>query len=135
MSESLPGHPATLARREIGATVAIVVMWAAIQSLFIKVGVVSPLDGHLADSDAYLQLLNVSHLMHGGAWYDGLLARSNWPFGEPPTWSHALDIILLAMAGILRPFMDFERALFWSGVAVSPLRVRPVGRRLPGGIL
>ncbi len=100
---------------------AIVALWAVVEGVFVWVGVVPILKGDLIDADAYLQLLNVSHLAEGGSWYDGVLPRSNWPYGEVATWSHALDIVLLAGAALLRPFMNLHDALFWFGVAVSPL--------------
>jgi hypothetical protein len=100
---------------------AVIALWVILESGFIFVGISPILKGDLADSDAYLQLVRVSHLLETGDWYDSILPRSNWPYGEVTTWTRSLDIVLLGGAFLLRPFMNFHDALFWFGVALSPL--------------
>ncbi len=100
---------------------AVLLLWGVVQAGFVYAGISPILKGDLADSDAYLQLVKVSHLVETGDWYDSLLPRSNWPYGEVTTWTRSVDIVLVAGAALLRPFMSFHDALFWFGVALSPL--------------
>jgi hypothetical protein len=75
----------------------------------------------LSDSDCYMRLVRVSELYHTGKWYDPVIPRSNAPYGERSHWTRPLDVLLLAGAVPLSLFTDFETALFWWGVIISPL--------------
>src|SRR5205823_5353906 len=99
----------------------VILLWAIIEAGFVIAGTAPILRGELADSDAYLQLVKASRVVETGDWYDSVLPRSNWPYGETTTWTRSLDIVLLAGAALLRPLMNFHDALFWFGVAFSPL--------------
>src|SRR5437016_4983304 len=118
-----PALSAAAPRVQLNASrmLVVIVLWAIIEAGFVVAGTAPILKGELADSDAYLQLVKASRVVKTGDWYDSVLPRSNWPYGETTTWTRSLDIVLLTGAALLRPFMNFHDALFWFGVALSPL--------------
>ena len=79
------------------------------------------LKGGLFGPDAYMRLVRVRQLVDSGDWFQSVLSRSNTPFGEVQHWTRPFDLLLLAGAGVLQPFLDFEAALYWWGVALSPV--------------
>lgn len=76
--------------------------------------------GELADPDCYLRLLRVEDLHKGGNWYDPVVLRINPPHGQTSHWTRPFDILLLVGAVPIALFTDFESALFWWGVIISP---------------
>jgi hypothetical protein len=99
----------------------VLVLWAVIEVAYAWGGITPILNGDFPDSDGYARLLRVFHLVDTGDWYNSDLPRSNWPFGETMNWTRPLDIALLAGAVLLWPFVNFHDALFWFGIAISPL--------------
>jgi len=77
--------------------------------------------GELADTDCYLRLLRVEDLHKGGNWYDPVVLRINPPHGQTSHWTRPFDVLLLAGALPIALFTDFESALFWWGVIISPV--------------
>ena len=77
--------------------------------------------GELADPDCYLRLLRVENLHKGGNWYDPVFLRINPPHGQTSHWTRPFDVLLLAGALSIALFTDFETALFWWGVIISPV--------------
>ena len=75
----------------------------------------------LADSDSYLRLLRVENLHEVGNWYDPVFLRINPPYGQTSHWTRPFDVLLLAGAIPIALFTDFESALFWWGVIISPV--------------
>ncbi len=79
-------------------------------------------------ADTYMRMVRVQDwwqawLNTGGwdGWYDSVSVRSNWPHGEALHWTRPLDVLLLALATPFWPFVGFHKALFISGVIVSPV--------------
>jgi len=79
--------------------------------------------GELGDSDCYMHLIRASDLYHSGCWYDPVILRSNAPYGECLHWTRLFDILLLLGAVPIALFTDFESALFWWGVVISPILI------------
>ncbi len=52
----------------------------------------------LIDADGYMRVLRVQRLLETGRWLDGLMPRSNYPFGEVLHWTRPMDLLLLALA-------------------------------------
>ncbi len=77
--------------------------------------------GALRGPDAYMRLVRVEALWQGGGWYDTVSRRSNTPHGERLHWTRPLDALLIAGAAPLAPFLGQRQALYWWGVAISPL--------------
>lgn len=73
------------------------------------------------DADCYMRLVRVEQLFNTGDWYDAVIQRSNWPYGETLHWSRMLDLILILGAYLGTFFVDFNTSLFWWGMFVSPL--------------
>lgn len=71
--------------------------------------------------DSYLRLLRVSILWETGDWYDQFVSRINAPLGYEMHWTRPLDVLLFGGALPLTPALGFERALWISGVVLSPL--------------
>ena len=92
-----------------------------LQGLFVARGIVPVAEGGLYDPDAYMRLVRVGELAESGRWFDTTSMRSNAPYGEELHWTRPLDVLLLAGAAALAPFLGFPTALHWWGVALSPL--------------
>jgi len=75
----------------------------------------------LGDSDCYMRLVRVRELYNTGKWYDAVISRSNAPYGERLHWTRPFDVLLMAGAVPLSLFTDFETALFWWAVIISPV--------------
>jgi len=101
-----------------------VCFWFCISVLFLVLYIsgLAPIKrNELGDSDCYMRLIRVSELYHTGKWYDPVIQRSNAPYGESSHWTRPFDVLLLAGAVPLGLFTDFESALFWWGIVISPL--------------
>jgi len=72
-------------------------------------------------ADTYMRMVRVQDWWQSGHWYDSFSQRSNWPNGEALHWTRPLDIMIMALAAPFWPFLGFEKALFISGVIVSPV--------------
>jgi len=82
----------------------------------------SPLVGEwFVGPDAYMRMVRVWEWWQGGAWYETVSARSNWPDGEVLHWTRPLDVALLVLASPFWPFVGLHKALFIAGVIVSPV--------------
>lgn len=68
-------------------------------------------NGELWGADEYMRLVRVERLWATGAWYDGVILRSNAPYGEALHWTRPLDVLLIAGAAPLAPFLGFRQAL------------------------
>jgi len=77
--------------------------------------------GNYCDPDCYQRLNRVEELVRSGDWFNEKISKSDAPYGEVSHWGRPLDVILLAGATPLAPFLGMKQALFWSGVWVSPL--------------
>lgn len=77
--------------------------------------------GELLDTDCYMHLVRVRDLYCTGNWHDPVVIRANAPYGHRLHWSKPFDILLLIGAVPVSLFVDFETALFWWGVVVSPI--------------
>lgn len=75
----------------------------------------------LMDTDAFTRLVRVEQLALDHDWYNSVIPRSNAPFGETLHWTRPLDILLLLGAFALTPLFGFSQALYWWGVAISPI--------------
>lgn len=92
--------------------------------LGIEVGVeniIHVTDGRLYGGDSYLHLVRATGLHGTGNWFDGSIPRGNAPYGEVIHWTLPFDLLLLAGAWVLTPWLGFNSALFWFGALVSPL--------------
>ncbi len=99
--------------------VAITLAWALLHGLIAVVG--GSLDGDLLPADPYMRLVRATELLEGGGWFDSVIERSNAPFGDELHWTRPLDLLLIAIAAPLIPFVGSEDALFTAAVTVSPL--------------
>jgi len=98
--------------------------WTLVCTIFILFyvsGLAPTKKGELADPDCYMRLIRVKDLYDTGQWYNPVIPRSNAPHGERLHWTRPFDILLLLGAVPLTLFTDFESALFWWGVIISPV--------------
>ncbi|MFQ5764445.1 MAG: hypothetical protein ACE5GT_05910 [Rhodospirillales bacterium] len=77
--------------------------------------------GNLVDSDGYARLLRVRRLLESGAWFDSSLPRANWPDGGSLHWTRLFDVLLIGLGLPLVPALGQAKALYLSGVVISPL--------------
>ncbi len=93
-----------------------------VAQVFLAVRDDSPLPrGALSGTDGYMRLVRVEALYETGDWYDGVVHRSNAPYGESLHWTRPFDVVLLAGAAALAPLLGIKAALYWWGVLVSPV--------------
>lgn len=78
-------------------------------------------DKELVDTDNYMRLVRVEQLAETGQWYDSVIHRSNYPYGDELHWTRPLDVMLLAGAYLLTPFVGFHKGLLDWGIIISPL--------------
>ena len=74
----------------------------------------------LVDTDGYMRYLRVAELIETGDWFDGVSERSNYPFGESQHWTRVLDVYVVALTFVLRPFFGSD-ALYWAAFVNAPL--------------
>lgn len=98
-----------------------IVLWALTQVMAALVWYPDVLAGGQVDTDGYMRLVRVRELLAGGSWFDPVIARSNWPFGEIMHWTRPLDILIAALAFILKPVMSDAGALAAAGAVISAL--------------
>lgn len=77
--------------------------------------------GALQDPDGYMRLVRVEKLLADGAWQDHSMPRSNAPAGDELHWSRAMDVVLLAGAAPLAPWLGWRQALWVWGMGTSPV--------------
>ena len=99
----------------------VVGLWALLHAVLAATVSSSVFHGLLPGPDEYMHLVRVAELRDGGGWYDGVIARSNAPYGDTLHWTRPLDVLILAGATILSPFMNAHDALFAAGAALPPL--------------
>lgn len=78
-------------------------------------------DYPMQDPDCYMRLLRVEEWRRTGDWFSSIISSSNAPYGETLHWTRLFDVILLAGAKLLQPFLGFHKALEIFGIGVSPL--------------
>lgn len=72
-------------------------------------------------ADTYMRVLRVRDWWDGGIWYESFSLRSNWPQGETLHWTRPFDILLVILATPFAPFVGMHKALYYSGVLISPV--------------
>ncbi len=88
-------------------------------SLAQQMGVVAT--GGLQDTDAYMRLIRVQELWQSGDWYQHLTSSLGAPGKLSLHWTRPLDVLILLPAMLLHLFgMGMDRAIYWSGVIISP---------------
>ena len=65
--------------------------------------------------------MRIERLVATGDWWDGTLPLLDAPQGLAMHWTRPFDVIVLALALPLLPFMAMKGALFWAGALASPL--------------
>ena len=103
-----------------------VVAVAAFQSLLVwtgpgGVGVAMIQERVLLDTDAYMWLNRVTHMVESGGGFDHNYPRINPPEGHVQHWTRPLDGALLAGGVVLGTVVGFEDGLFAWGFVLSPL--------------
>ena len=77
--------------------------------------------GQLTDPDCYTWLTRVTQLHETRQWFDATLHRVDPPYGLEQHWTRPFDVLLLAGAWGLTPFVGFESGLYAWGSLVSPV--------------
>ncbi len=79
-------------------------------------------DGSLRDTDAFMRLIRVQELWVSGNWYQNVTSTLGAPEGLSLHWTRPLDVLILLPALLLHlGGMAMERAVYWSGAALSPV--------------
>lgn len=99
----------------------ITIVFLLIHSVGYYRGITNEKRGELTDTDTYMRLVRVEQLAATGDWYDSMVHRSNFPYGDDLHWTRPLDVILLAGAYAWAPFIGFKQGLLYWGIIISPL--------------
>ena len=110
------GPPLWVPSLLIGVCALALVQWGAF-----AVGAWGQLNGTFTGPDSYMRLTRVLECWGGQACTEGILERSNAPFGEALHWPWLWDWILIGLATPLRLFLDLETAVVVAGYAAGPL--------------
>lgn len=92
-----------------------------IQFLWVVKGPIPLAEGGMVDSDGYMHLNRVIHLVESGEWFSSVYPRSNAPYGDVQHWTRFIDVLLLSGASVAAVFVPFLTALHWWGVLFSPV--------------
>lgn len=98
-----------------------VALWAVIHAALVALPADGVLHGNLGDTDSYMRLARVRDLVATGRWFDHTLWQANTPYGDILQWTRPFDVLLIMLMLPLRLVLDFDGALYWAGVAISPL--------------
>jgi hypothetical protein len=101
--------------------IVIILLFLLIQAASCQQRVGSRNHAELVDTDNYMRLVRVEQLAESGSWYDSVIHRSNYPYGEELHWTRFLDVLLLGGAYMLSPFLGFKQGLLAWGIIFSPL--------------
>lgn len=78
--------------------------------------------GTLRDTDAFMRLIRVEELWQTGNWYQTVTSSLGAPSGLSLHWTRPLDILILLPALLLHVAgFAMDRAIYWSGMVVSPV--------------
>lgn len=73
------------------------------------------------DTDCYTHATRIIYWLQNFSWYEQIYPYGNYPFGEILHFTRLLDIIWTILALPLIPFFSLKEAIFYSGMALSPL--------------
>jgi hypothetical protein len=79
------------------------------------------LTGDLFGPDVYMRATRVLQLVQDWHWYDSTIARANAPFGDALHWTRPFDVLMLAIALPLLPFVGAAVAVHLAAIFVSPI--------------
>jgi|LSQX01.3.fsa_nt_gb asparagine N-glycosylation enzyme membrane subunit Stt3 len=99
----------------------VTVVFLMIHSVSYYKGITENRRAELIDTDTYMRLVRVEQLAETGDWYNSVIHRSNYPYGDELHWTRPLDVILLGGAYALAPFTGFKQGLLYWGIIISPL--------------
>ena len=108
-------------RRDTWLLLALIGVWLLVSAARGLMHGAPLVDGGLVGPDSHMRLLRVLDLAAGGGWFDGTIARSNWPFGETLHWTRPLDVLILLLGAPAMPVLGVATALHWAGMLISPL--------------
>jgi len=98
----------------------LLLMLALFQALWLVYGNVPVLEGAIVDTDGYMRLNRVLHLVESGDWFQTTYPRSNAPYGEGQHWTRPMDVLLIAGALPATIFVPFPTALHGWAVLFGP---------------
>jgi len=84
-------------------------------------GIMLQQHGGLVDTDSFMHMVKAQQLAEGQDWYDMAIHGSNFPYGDEMHWTRLFDIVLLAGAYALKPFIGFKNGLLLWGIIVGPI--------------
>ena len=79
------------------------------------------LTGKLFDPDVYMRAVRVLQLLRTGDWFDSTIAQANAPFGDALHWTRPFDVLMLAVAAPMLPFLSDAQAIYLTAMFVSPI--------------
>ena len=79
------------------------------------------MQGAFADGDSYLRLIRIEQLLASWNWFDVTIPDTNAPYGASVHWTRLFDVVILTVAAPIMMFTDTARALFLSGMIISPI--------------
>ena len=77
--------------------------------------------GTVLGPDSYMRLVRIEALLEGSGWFNDVIDRANAPYGDLLHWTRPFDVLVIALAVPLAPFLGWQDALYWAGSLASPL--------------
>jgi asparagine N-glycosylation enzyme membrane subunit Stt3 len=99
----------------------VVFMFLLVHVVVYTKAIIETPNAQLVDTDPYMRLVRVEQLAETGDWYDSVIHRSNYPYGDELHWTRPLDVILVAGAYLLSPIQGFQKGLLTWGIMIGPL--------------
>lgn len=103
------------------ALAALLVTWALVHASLVAFRDLPVFESGLLGPDSFMRMVRVDQLAHGGAWFDGTIARANAPYGDSLHWTRPFDVLLILLALPAKLALDTDQALEIAGIVVSPL--------------
>lgn len=100
---------------------ALVVTWALVHTSLLIFRDLPVFESGLIGPDSYMRLLRVTELYQTWDWFDGTIDRANAPYGDTLHWTRPFDMLIMLLALPASFAMSFEKAIYVSGIVVSPL--------------
>jgi len=99
----------------------VVFMFLLVHVVVYTKAIIDTPNAELVDTDPYMRLVRVEQLAETGDWYDSVIHRSNYPYGDELHWTRPLDVILVAGAYLLSPIQGFQKGILTWGIMIGPL--------------
>lgn len=109
------------ARAQVVAFIALAALWATEHLAVVLAGLAPVQSAGLSGPDSLMRVVRIHDLIDNGGWFDETIHRMNAPYGAALHWTRPYDLILLAGALPLAPFVDLKEAVVLAAAWHAPV--------------